>query len=148
MTTMHKIALSPSASPVRTRSIWRNPVARDVDKINVRLSLARRRELRRRSLLAAAVLWSHLRGRRLAGFHFRRQHAIRPFLLDFFCPKQRLAIQLDGGRTLDRAATAGDIRDQLATRGITVLNFPSHQVLRETEAVLVAITFALSARRP
>jgi very-short-patch-repair endonuclease len=110
------------------------------DKLGMALSLARRREIRRRTSDAAALLWDHLRGRRLAGFRFRRQHPCRPFMLDFFCPKQRLAIQLDDGRYLDAAS--------LATRGITVLRFPTQQVLRDPEAVLVAIAFALSAQHP
>jgi len=110
------------------------------EKLAMALSLARRREIRRRTSDAAALLWDHLRGRRLAGFKFRRQHPCRPFRLDFFCAKQRLAILLGDGRDLDAA--------MLATRGITVLRFPSQQVLRDPEAVLVAIAFALSTQHP
>jgi very-short-patch-repair endonuclease len=142
---MHKpaaVTSSPSALRSRSRATWRNRRLPAIEKIGMDSSFARRRELRRRSTDAAALLWSHLRGRRLAGFKFRRQHTCRPFLLDFFCPKLRLAIQLDSRKHLDLAD------DLLAARGITVLRFPSHQVLRETEAVLVAIAFALSTLRP
>ena len=123
----------------RTRPPLRNRRPPGVDKLSMAHAMARRRELRRRSTIASALLWSHLRGRRLAGFKFRRQHPCRPFMLDFFCPQQRLAIQIDDLRPLDATALAG--------RGITVLRFASQQVLRDIEAVLVAIAFALSMRR-
>ena len=134
---------APSGSLARipqggTRTSSRNRRPPGVDKLSMALTIARRRELRRRSTIAAALLWSHLRGRRLAGFRFRRQHACRPFMLDFFCPQQRLAVQIDDLRPLDTSL--------LASRGITVLRFASHQVLRDIEAVLVAIAFALSTR--
>jgi very-short-patch-repair endonuclease len=54
------------------------------------LSLTRRRELRRRSTDAEALLWRHLRSRCIEGIKLRRQHAIGPYILDFFCPLRRL----------------------------------------------------------
>jgi very-short-patch-repair endonuclease len=111
------------------------------------LSLARRRRLRRRSTDAETALWFHLRGRRLAGFRFRRQHPCGPFILDFYCPKQRLAIELDGGQHYERRAIAYDNRRSafIAARGIAIIRFPCDQVLREPAAVLTVIAFALGA---
>jgi very-short-patch-repair endonuclease len=114
------------------------------------LSLARRRELRRDQTDAESSLWRHLRGRRLAGFKFRRQHPCGPYILDFYCSARRLAIELDGGQHFEDRQRAYDSRRTrfLETRGITVLRFPCDQVFRETEGVLVAIAFALSEQRP
>jgi very-short-patch-repair endonuclease len=104
----------------------------------------RRGQHRRLSLAARTALWFHLRGRRLAGFEFRRRHPCGPFVLDFFCAQRQLAVELRPGcRARDHR------RDrQLAARGITVLRFPCDQVFRETEAVLTAIAFALASARP
>src|SRR4051812_41057523 len=109
-------------------------------------SLARRRELRRRTTDAEAALWSHLRGRRLAGFKFRRQHPFGPFILDFYCPARRLAIELDGGQDFEPHQRVYDSRrsEFLAARGITVLRFRCDRVFKELEGVLVAIAFALT----
>ena len=54
-----------------------------------------RRSLRRTQTPAEVVLWGLVRGGRL-GVRFRRQHAVGPFVLDFYCPSARLAVELDG----------------------------------------------------
>jgi very-short-patch-repair endonuclease len=109
------------------------------------LALIRRRQLRVQSTDAEAALWSHLRGRRLAGFKFRRQHPCGPFILDFFCEQTSLAVELDGGQHFEPSAQAYDAwrTRYLARRGITVLRFPTDQVFREIEGVLIAIAAAL-----
>jgi very-short-patch-repair endonuclease len=111
------------------------------------IRLARRRQLRRHSTDAESALWRHLRGRRFAGYKFRRQHACGPFILDFFCAKRRLAIELDGGQHLEPEAQAYDARRTryLADRGITTLRFGSDLMFREAEAVLLVIAAALVA---
>lgn len=96
----------------------------------------------------AELLWSHLRGRRLGGFKFRRQHPCGPFTLDFFCPARRLAIQIDGAQDFHVDARRRDRRrsEFLAARGISVLRFRPHQVVANTDAVLATIAFALGAQ--
>jgi len=42
------------------------------------------------------VVWQALRGRRLDGIRFRRQHPIGPYILDFYCEEARLAVEIDG----------------------------------------------------
>jgi very-short-patch-repair endonuclease len=114
------------------------------------LQLVRCRQLRHRSTNAEAALWSHLRSRRKGGFKFRRQYPCGPFILDFFCPVRRLAIELDGGQHYEAAAVAYDARRSrfLANRGISVLRFAADQIFRETDAVLMTIAFALGAYVP
>jgi very-short-patch-repair endonuclease len=112
--------------------------------------LARRRRLRRESTDAEAALWSHLRAHRFAGFKFRRQHSCGPFILDFFCAKRKLAIELDGGQHFEPAAQAYDARrtSYLASRGITVLRFGTDLLFRQTQGVLLAIAAALGLGDP
>ena len=113
-------------------------------------SLLRRRHLRRRSTDAEAALWFHLRGRRFAGFKFRRQHPCGPFILDFFCAERLLAVELDGGQHFEPMAQAYDARRTsfLAARGITVLRFGSDKVFLETHAVLAVIAVSLGIDDP
>jgi len=55
-----------------------------------------RRQLRRQMTPAEAKMWTYLQRKQLNGKRFRRQHSIGPFVLDFYCPDERLAIELDG----------------------------------------------------
>ena len=92
--------------------------------------------------------WRHLRNRNFARYKFRRQYPIGRFILDFYCPAARLAIELDGG---GHNYGLRRIRDQkrsnvLADHGVTVLRFWNHQVRYELDSVLKAIWFALEER--
>ena len=46
--------------------------------------------------LPEVILWDCLRGQRLEGFRFRRQHAVGSYVLDFYCASARLAVEVDG----------------------------------------------------
>jgi very-short-patch-repair endonuclease len=54
------------------------------------------RQMRHAPTRAERRLWSCLRGHRLSGFKFRRQHPIDRFIVDFTCPAARLVIEVDG----------------------------------------------------
>jgi adenine-specific DNA-methyltransferase len=104
-------------------------------------SLPRRRALRRDSTDAERALWFHLRAKRFIGLKFRRQHPCGPYILDFYCPARRLAIELDGGQHFDPTAEAYDLRRTafLERNGVKVLRFTNDVVLREIREVLEAI---------
>jgi very-short-patch-repair endonuclease len=109
------------------------------------LSLMRRRALRRRSTDAELVLWKHLRGRRFEGLKVRRQHPCGPFIIDFYCPEKRLAIELDSGQHFEPSAQAYDERRTafLRREGIVVIRFQTDLVFRELTVVLECIAAAL-----
>src|SRR3954466_2782636 len=56
----------------------------------------RRKTLRNYSTSAEATLWLLLKGKHLDGRKFRRQHSVGNYVLDFYCPSEKLAIELDG----------------------------------------------------
>jgi len=58
--------------------------------------MSRARYLRKNATPAEQKLWRHLRNREIAGYKFRRQHPVGPYVLDFYCPAARLAIEVDG----------------------------------------------------
>lgn len=105
-------------------------------------------ELRRNATDAENLLWRLLRNRQLANAKFRRQHAVPPYILDFYCNELKLAVELDGGQHNEPAGRAHDDRrtEYLHARGIEVLRFWNHDVLRDTEAVLEAIYRAIEAK--
>jgi len=99
---------------------------------------------------AEHALWQHLRARQLEGFKFRRQHPIGAFIADFACLEAGLVIELDGGQHFEPQGLHGDARRtaQLEEAGFTVLRFDNFQMLRETDAVLVAIRAWLLRHHP
>jgi very-short-patch-repair endonuclease len=109
----------------------------------------RARLLRKKATEPERILWRRLRNRNFAGYKFRRQHPLGDYILDFYCPGAKLAIELDGSGHNYRA---GQIRDRtrsefLACHGIVVLRFWNHQVRQELDSVLQAIWFALEERQ-
>ncbi len=109
------------------------------------MELARR--LRREQTDAEAVMWQLLRDGQLNGAKFRRQHPFevggRRAVLDFYCDRSRLAVEIDGGQHAD--ARASDVeRDRwLAAHGVRTMRFWNTEVLLETEAVLMSIAQAV-----
>jgi very-short-patch-repair endonuclease len=92
---------------------------------------------------AERVLWSVLRRDQVGGLRFRRQHAIGPFILDFYCAAIKLGIELDGPihdgqRELDQART-----EALETLGIHILRFRNEQVTADLESVVREIEYAI-----
>jgi very-short-patch-repair endonuclease len=94
---------------------------------------------------AERILWSVLRGRKLRGFKFRRQHPINDFIADFYCHEKKLLIELDGGYHLDQSqAKYDDGRTfQLTELGITVIRFRNNEVIENLPSVLKKITAIL-----
>src|SRR5256886_880079 len=87
---------------------------------------------------AEAAAWALLRNRRCLGLKFRRQHVIRGFIVDFYCPELRLGVEVDGAVHRDRSqAEYDEARSRaLATAGIGVVLISNEQV---SEARLVAV---------
>src|SRR5215207_5286645 len=83
--------------------------------------------------LPEAILWQALRGKRMTGLRFRRQHPIGPYIIDFFCPTARLAVEVDGATHDDPEQAVHDTqRDAwLTQRGVNLLRFPAGDVLDE-----------------
>jgi very-short-patch-repair endonuclease len=108
----------------------------------------RERHLRRAQTEAERTLWWLLRNRRLQGWKFRRQHRIGRYFADFACLEAGLVIELDGSQPLDCAVYDAARTACLKHAGFDVLRFRNDQVLRDTEAVLIAITIALAPHLP
>jgi very-short-patch-repair endonuclease len=97
--------------------------------------------------LPEVLLWEHLRGGKLDGFRFRRQHPVGPFILDFFCPDWKLAIEVDGAAhdLPERAEQDGRRTMWLNNQGINLMRFSARSILarEELDGVLRAIRAAL-----
>jgi very-short-patch-repair endonuclease len=103
--------------------------------------------MRRDPTPAEKILWTQLRGRRFAGFKFRRQEPIGKFIADFFCFDAMLIVELDGQTHL--GCEAEDARRQLwfESLGYRVLRFWNSQLYEHGEAVLRTIWLECNARK-
>src|SRR3954466_1401518 len=100
-----------------------------------------RRDLRSRLTPEESYLWSHVQHRKLAGRKFRRQHSVGPYILDFYCPSEKLAIELDGASHDHEKAQIHD-RDRdrfLRCFGIEVIRFENRAVRENLEGLLIEI---------
>jgi very-short-patch-repair endonuclease len=94
------------------------------------------RELRASPTQAEGVLWRALRGRRLDGLRFRRQHPIAGYIVDFYCPALRLAIEVDG-EIHDAREQEDQERDRaLARLGCVLLRLHNDEVLGQLDAIV------------
>ena len=86
---------------------------------------SRRKELRNNSTPAEKLLWSVLQHSDLGGYKFRRQHSVGAYIIDFYCPSECLAVELDGNSHITDEAVEYD-RERTAylnALGIKVLRF-------------------------
>ena len=110
--------------------------------------LDRRRELRQALTPAEAVLWRLLKGRQLEGLKFRRQHSVGPYILDFYCPALKLAIELDGASHACREEYDGQRTSYLSeTAGITVLRFENRVVFENPEQIFREVKEMMDANK-
>jgi len=100
-----------------------------------------RRELRSSLTHAEAGFWNLVKGSRFEGRKFRRQHGVGPYILDFYCPAERLAVELDGEVHFSDAAREYDRERRLFLEhfNILVLRFENRLVFEDPDWLLANI---------
>ena len=102
---------------------------------------SRRKRLRKNATPAEAFLWKYLQQKKLDGRKFRRQHSILNYIVDFYCPEEKLVIELDGQAHMNPTA---EEKDQLRTGrlealDLTVIRFENKSVFENLDWVLEEI---------
>ncbi|MCF7886720.1 MAG: DUF559 domain-containing protein [Candidatus Marinimicrobia bacterium] len=98
------------------------------------------RKLRKKGTFAEVLLWTHLKGKQMQGFRFTRQKPIGEYIVDFYCGKLGLAIEIDG-ITHDDKIESDEIRQKkIESQGVVFLRFTYDEVKENTEAVLEIIS--------
>ena len=101
----------------------------------IKAKLERARELRHDMTPAEKILWHELRGNKL-GVHFRRQQVIAGFIVDFYCHKAALVIEVDGD--IHDLQQEEDARREKVLRemGLRIVRFGNEEVMRDLSAVV------------
>jgi very-short-patch-repair endonuclease len=99
------------------------------------------RSLRVNMTKSEKLLWEKIKGKQFKGYHFYRQKTIGNYIGDFYCPKAKLVIELDGGR---HYSPEGKKRDKardgyMKGIGLKVLRFSDKEVFENTHGVLERI---------
>jgi very-short-patch-repair endonuclease len=99
------------------------------------------RTLRNNSTLGEVILWKKLRNKQMLGYDFHRQKPIDQFIVDFYSPKLKLAIEIDGGshETEDAFEKDRGRQARLESLGIKFLRFKESEVRKNIRRVLDAI---------
>ena len=101
------------------------------------------RSLRKNVSDAENRIWYFLRGKRLNGYRFIREHPIGPYVVDFVCRRGKVVVELDGGQHADVIEYDNKRTEFLKERGYQVLRFWNNEVFENIEGVLEAIWVAL-----
>lgn len=95
----------------------------------------KRRDLRKAETDAERKLWQVLRNKQMSGLKFFRQYSIGKYILDFYCPQCRLAIEIDGSQHMENVDYDNSRTDSLRKLNIFVLRFWNNEVLKNIEGV-------------
>lgn len=106
------------------------------------------RQLRRGFVLAETILWQNLRASQMLGYKFLRQKPLGPYIVDFFCKKLKLIIEIDG-ISHEAKADYDQKRDKyLENLGFDVLHFRDKDILKRTKDILYGIEGWIENRQP
>ena len=123
----------------------RNIIMKQTNKPELK---AIRQSLRTYGTPAEATLWRILKNKQFDGWRWRRQHSIGNIILDFYCPKTKLGIELDGNHHF---SSGGQIADEIKTEilndfGIKVIHIENNLLWKTPDAILELIKKELESK--
>lgn len=110
----------------------------------------KRQDLRNEMTPAEVLAWARLRRKQVMGYRFRRQYSVGPYILDFYCPSLKLAVEIDGDSHLGEEAQAYDRERQssIEALGIQFLRFTNGEVFENMEGVMETVRETVTGLRP
>jgi very-short-patch-repair endonuclease len=97
------------------------------------------RELRKNSTLSEVLLWNQLKSRKIKGYQFMRQKPISEYIVDFFCSKLKLVIEIDGESHVSKSEADLKRQRKLESLGLSFLRFYDSDVKNNMDGVLKVI---------
>jgi len=83
-------------------------------------------------------IWNRLRSKQCHDYKFRRQHGIGPYIVDFFCPEKKVAIEIDGDTHCEEDQEVKDkIRDKyLTSLGVRTIRYTNREIMTNLNGVI------------
>jgi very-short-patch-repair endonuclease len=109
----------------------------------------RRKELRNNSTYAEVFFWQQIKKSQLEGRKFRRQTSIGSYIVDFYCPEEKIVVELDGEVHFNEEVIKYDKErtEYLESIGLRVIRFENQDVLKNTEYVMNTIKKLFNSKR-
>ena len=101
-------------------------------------NLEKRKSLRKNQTPQEIILWGHLR-RNKFGVKFKRQYSVGSYILDFYSPKNKLAIEIDGSQHIENKEYDEERSKYLEVLGIKVIRFWNNEVNNNLDGVITKI---------
>jgi very-short-patch-repair endonuclease len=108
---------------------------------NISTLKRRRQSLRKNLSKAEVIMWKHLSNKQMHGYKFRRQYSVDQYVIDFYCPELKLAIEIDGDSHFVPGAEDYDKgrQEHIENYGIRFMRFNNDDVCNNIEGVCQAI---------
>jgi len=100
---------------------------------------------------AEQMVWYFIRNRQLGGYKFRRQYGVGKYVVDFYCPELKLALEIDGDSHFEKGAAEYDRKRQqyIESFGIRFLRFTNLDIYESMDGVAeVILKFASAVTTP
>lgn len=97
------------------------------------------RDLRKNSTFSEVLLWNEIKAKRMMGCQFMRQKPIGNYIVDFYCSKLQLVIEIDGESHVDKEEKDKKRQSWLESIGLSFLRFSDHDVKTNLDGVLKTI---------
>ncbi len=106
---------------------------------NKKSETEKRKLLRNNMPLAEWILWKKLNNKQLSGYKFRRQYSVKQFVIDFYCPILKLAIEIDGDSHIDAIKYDNNRQKYIESLGIKFLRFSNLEIYEDLDRVIEKI---------
>ena len=110
------------------------------------ITFEKARRLRSKETPAELKLWECLKGKQISGLRFRRQHPIETFIVDFYCHKAKLVIEIDGKIHLRNRESDKNRTTEIEKHGLKVIRFTNNDIMENSDMVLNEISRVLKSR--
>ena len=97
------------------------------------------RELRKKGTLSEVLLWNALKGKQIKGYQFMRQKPIDEYIVDFFCSKLKLIIEIDGISHNEKSEKDQVRQRKLESIGLSIIRFYEWDIRKDIRAVVQGI---------
>lgn len=99
------------------------------------------RALRKNMTDAEKLIWSKIRKKQLKGYQFYRQRIIGNYIVDYYCPKAKLVIEIDGGQHYTEKGKKRDKKrtEYLNSIGFKILRFSDREVFKNLQGIIEKI---------
>jgi len=105
-------------------------------------------KLRHSNILAEVIMWNKLKAGQISNYRFRRQKPIGPYIVDFYCPKLKLVIEIDGYSHKNKINYDKQRDQYLKVLNLKVLHYTDKDILNNIENIIISLQMWVNTNTP